>query len=118
MINAILRTLSSARIRSSTEAQMHEDVAAALEDAGASFSRERQLTPQDRIDFLVAGGIGIECKIDGTPTEVARQMIRYAASREITCLILVTSRSRLGHHLPNDIHGKPVRVVTTWRNAL
>ena len=113
----ILKALTAARIRCSTESQMHDDVAAALEAGGIPFSRERDLSARDRVDFL-SGATAIECKIDGSPTDVARQLIRYAESKEVDGIILVTSRTRLGHHLPNDIDGKPIRVVATWRAAL
>jgi len=71
-----------------------------------------------RIDFyLPDDGIGIELKVKGSPTEVVRQLHRYAQCPEIRALILVTGRSRLS---PNTTHlnGKPLITASVWQGQL
>ncbi len=67
--------------------------------------------PSEKVDpACLAGGIGIEVKVAGSPPEVGRQLRRYAAFPQIEALLLVTTRAR---HLrmPTEIAGKPVRVA-------
>jgi hypothetical protein len=64
--------------------------------------------------LLVLGAdtvVGIEVKVDGRWPDVMRQLTRYAECPELDALILVTTRAK-HHHVPTDIDGKPVRLVT------
>lgn len=72
--------------------------------------REVRLGPTDRIDFLLPGGVGVEVKVDGSLLALTRQVHRYAQRVEISALLIVTSRRRLAA-LPDEMNGKPVRVV-------
>jgi hypothetical protein len=66
---------------------------------------------KSRIDFYLPQlKLGIECKVDGSKSPVARQLIRYANEEQIAGLILV-SRKR-SHALSRDsLGGKPFRFV-------
>ncbi len=101
--------LAAHRFRYRNEGQLHDAIAGALEAGAISAEPEVQLTPHERIDFM-AGRIGIEVKVAGTPAAVTRQLRRYADSPDVDALVLVTNRAR---HLrvAREIGGKPVRVV-------
>ena len=60
---------------------------------------------------------GVEIKIKGSPSSVGRQLIRYAESKAIDQLILVTGRSQLGR-LPVELLGKPLLVINLWETFL
>lgn len=67
----------------------------------------------DRIDFAVLTGIGVvalECKVDGGPSDVLRQLLRYASRDDIAGVVLLTSRHthRWGE---TTLCGKPFEVV-------
>ncbi len=79
-----------------------------LRSAGVLVRREVRLTARDRID-LVAGEVGIEVKVAGSPDRVWSQLRRYAASPLVAELVLVTARLRLAHD-PPDV-GVPLYVV-------
>ncbi len=81
------------------EAELQIAVAEALMHAGIEYAREHPVDDGEagRIDFLVDGGIGIECKVDGSVPMVARQMIRYRQS--------------------NDCHGGVILLTTCSRHA-
>jgi len=100
---------------------MQACVAQALAEAGIPHEREVILSPRDRID-LCALGCGIECKIEGSMSEVTRQVIRYLGHERIAGLLLVTGRARLGRGLPAEISlagmAKPLRVHETWKGNL
>lgn len=98
-----------------TEAILQLSIASALESAGVEFEREARLTPLDRIDFLVAGGIGIEAKVRYPRRPIYRQLQRYAESDQIAALILITATA-LG--LPPSLNGKPLFYVSIGRTAL
>lgn len=90
------------------ETKVHERIAQALEATGYAFEHEVRLGPRDRIDFLI-GSVGIEVKIDGSATEVTRQLLRYAEHATIADLILVTMRSQIV--VPAELGGKAVYTV-------
>lgn len=95
-------------------------VAIILEQLGIVAEREVAVSgARGRIDFYVPDvQLGIELKVKGGPSEVARQLLRYAEAPEIAGLMLVTGRARLAAGLPDTLSGKPLRVVATWRGGL
>lgn len=108
----IANILNNCVLHFGTEAQLQADVATALNGTGCL--REHPLGT-GRIDFLL-DGIGIECKVDGSPSSVLRQLIRYADFEEVRGLLLVTSRAT--HRFSEqELRGKPFRVVWVGRNG-
>ena len=100
------------------EYDLHALVVQTLLAAGISCRHEVRLAPRCRID-LMAGRVGIEIK-RGKP-DVRRllgQLQRYAASDEVTALILLVERKA---DLPAEIGGKPcvsLSVNKLWGIAL
>lgn len=91
-----------------SEAQLHEQIAAALCRAGIAARHEVRLGPGARIDF-VACEVGIEAKKKRPErAKLLAQLARYAACDEIESLIVVAPR---GIDLPKTIGGKAVRMV-------
>lgn len=106
----IVALLNQHRFRGMTEEHFQDAIDAILAGSHVGYAREERLTPRDRIDFLV-GETGIEVKINGSPSEIVRQLGRYAASERVTALILASSRIRLIQGIPATIHGVPVHAV-------
>lgn len=79
------------------------------------YLREYALGPEfGRVDFFLPDSrIGLELKVQGSPTAVLRQLYRYTLSPEIDSLIFVTARARL---IPIDsiLNGKPVFSAALW----
>jgi len=95
-----------------TEAELHEQVGAALEQAGFSPEHEAKLAPRCRIDFLV-DDVGVEIKKSRpNPSQLKAQLARYAACRQIGALLVIAPR---GVNLPKEIGGKPVRQLALER---
>lgn len=113
----LVSLLKKHRFNYSNEKDLQEGIASLLIQNGIWFTRETPLGEAGIIDFMLLEGIGIEVKIKGSPVEVARQLLRYAGHREITQLILVTGRTRLGK-LPPKLFGKPITVVSMWESFL
>jgi len=107
-IAALLRAY---RFAFTTEAELQQAIAKVLGDAGVPFEREHRLSGADRIDFLLAGGVGLEVKIDGATNALLRQVHRYVQHEAITALVVVVSRTRLAG-LPTELGGKPVVAVS------
>jgi hypothetical protein len=108
-ISEIYDLLKPHRFRFGTELDLQDGIEAALTAANVEFLREHRLGT-DPIDFLVAGGIGIECKIDGGPSAVIAQLVRYSQSPDVEALILATSRHT--HRFNSgSIMAKPFRVL-------
>jgi len=115
----ILHSLRSRKFRFSSEADLQDGIELALKVDDIPYEREYRMGPlgEDRIDFLVAGDIGLEVKFQGSPIEVARQLLRYAAFPAIGALVLATGKLRLGR-LPEVLLGKPISVLGLWKGFL
>jgi len=107
----VLQALAGKRFIESDEASFQNGIALAFESAGIAFQREVRLSERDRVDFLV-GRIAVEAKIDGSLSQVTRQLHRYAQSELIDELVLVTTRLRHAR-MPDRMNGKPVAVFAT-----
>ena len=124
--------LSCYRYPASPESAMHETLTQILMEAHQNFRREVELAGgAGRIDFVVdtfAGCLGIECKVDGSPSDVAGQLLRYAsaehrdgqppqasAKQYVDGLLLLTSRNTHARFFADvtELHGKPFRVLST-----
>lgn len=93
-----------------SESELQAAVGDALSAEGISFEREVILTPGDRIDFLLACGVGLEIKVAGSVSSVASQLLRYAGTDRVSALILVTAR-QIHRCLPSMLHDKPLHVL-------
>lgn len=111
-ITALLRRQ---RLPVSRETLLQLALETCLADAGIEFEREARLAPGERIDFLCAGGVGIEAKTRYGKRAIYRQLQRYAEREQVTALILVTGTA-VG--LPESINGKPVYFVSIGRGML
>ena len=109
----ILRALSTLRVPAAPEEyDIHALVAAALERAGIAVRHEARLCPGCRIDFL-CGHVGIEVKKNRPPrASLMKQIARYAASPDISALILVAPGDL---RLPREVCGVPVECVALAR---
>jgi ethanolamine utilization microcompartment shell protein EutL len=99
------------RFRFQNERELQDAIESVLTRAGAAHAREVDLGVGDRIDFVVEPGIGIEVKIDGSTSEVTRQVHRYLQAPELAALVVVTSRMRHALQLPREFNGKPLRAL-------
>ncbi len=87
------------------EADLHRLVGERLAECGFAYEHEAKVAPGCRIDYL-AGDVGVEIKKGKPrPTDLKRQLSRYAACEGIRCLVVVSWRSV---DLPREIAGKPV----------
>lgn len=110
---AVSGLLRGRRYVFASEDELQEQLAAVLDAAGVPVTREVWLSPRDRIDLL-AGDVGIEVKVKGKRTPL-EQLARYAESSWVAGLLLVTTRAA---RLPEQLHGKPVAVVSLLTNGL
>lgn len=119
--DAVAELLRNARLVTRSETDLQGLVEETLRAASIVFEAQVPLGvggALGRIDLYVPDlKLGIELKVQGTPTAVAAQLLRYAQSSMVDTLLLVTGRSSLGH-LPHELMGKPLTVVRTWRGGL
>lgn len=116
---ALAETLGRYRLSTGNEAVYQRALGQLLTHLGIGFEAECDLGPDHgRIDFyLPSTEVGIELKVQGSPSGVTAQLARYATSPKIRELVLLTGRARLGQ-LPARLCGKPLIVVATWRGGL
>lgn len=109
---AVVALLSAHRYTGLNEADYHDQAEHILgSDPALVTAREVHLTGTDRIDLVVNGTVGVEVKTQGTRSAIIRQLGRYAATGELTHLILASSKIMLVKNLPAQIHGVPVTAV-------
>jgi len=102
----IVRLIRRIRVDLSTEKRMQADIEQAFIAASIAFEREKRLSPEDIPDFLVQGGIVVECKVKGArKMDIYQQLRRYAVHPDVTAIILA---SNVAMGLPGDIEGKPL----------
>lgn len=100
----------------SSEKRLQEQLEEVLVANGYAFEREKRLSAMDIPDFVVSGGIVVECKLRGArKMDIYRQLCRYATHAEVTSLILA---SNIAMGLPPDIQGKPLYAASTSRGWL
>ena len=113
-MNIFLKFLGGARLNSSSEKLLQADLEAALTNAGYEFYREFHLGSKvGFVDFAVKIGdslVGLECKISGSPVDVARQLERYLRTESLSGIVLVTAKAM---RMPRILVGKPVWTVST-----
>lgn len=102
--------LRSHRYRFTNEDELQRGIAEVLLSVGCGFSREFP-SRVGRIDFLLAGGICLEVKVDGSRAALLRQLSRYARSGQFDGLIVVASRRRLIAEFPAELEGVPLQAV-------
>lgn len=103
----LVRLLQRCRFDLSSEKHLQEEVAIALAGSDIPFEREKRLSDRDIPDFLIGGGIVVECKMrnKSRKMDIFRQLVRYADHREVTAIILA---SNVAMGLPAELMGKPL----------
>lgn len=113
MLKRILKAIESVRAPVVlTEYDLHETVCQTLARHGIPCKHEAVLAPRCRVDVL-CGDVAIELK-RGKPTRAAliRQLTRYAQTRAVSALIVVSEHAV---ELPEQIEGIPVRCISLYR---
>ncbi|PYS34070.1 MAG: hypothetical protein DMG14_30340 [Acidobacteria bacterium] len=103
------------RYQHGSEVDFQRGIEEVLRRHDITFLREHQLGPAyGRIDFYIPNHkYGVELKVKGSPSEVLRQLHRYAQCPDITALILITGRRRLAF-APMNINGRPLLTASLW----
>lgn len=99
------------RFRTQSETELHTALATCFTRAGVAFEREVELSPESRVDFLLAPALAVEVKIHGATNEVLRQLGRYAEVPRIAEVVLITTRARLAASMPVTLAGKPLFAI-------
>jgi len=118
-LEEILRALRGLRVPAfPSEHELHQMIAAALEDGDFCVRHEVLLKPRCRIDFVV-NRVGLEVKKGGPArARITEQARRYLDCDALGALILVVGRNV---SMPSNLLGKPVRVLSLnslWGVAL
>ena len=114
--DVVARAMAGHRFHITSESALQIGIGTVLSGAGLTAVAE-YVVGKDRFDFFLPDpGLAIEVKIDGSLTEITRQLYRYAAHDEVEALMLLTTR-RQHDRLPSSMHGKPVRVEVVRAGA-
>lgn len=117
-VDEIAKLLRRHRLPFGTEKRLQlavQRVLIAGRPPGTNLWREMRFDDRNIIDFCTDEGIGIECKVSGSPSQVLGQLTRYAEFDEISGLVLVTCR-HTHRFAATEILGKPFRVVWVGGN--
>ena len=110
-VEAVRAALASKRFVYCNEKDLHVGIGHVLEAAfPGAVEREVPITKGSRLDFRVGAVVAVEVKIDGTLSELTRQVYRYAEIETLAGVVAVVGRARL-RDLPDTMNGKPIAVV-------
>ena len=93
--------------RFTNERDLQDGIALALTAASIPFTREHRLGTTDRVDFLIAPGIAVEIKVDGSLMALLRQVQRYASHASVQSIVAIGTPAWLTK-LPVEISGNPL----------
>ena len=99
-----------------SESALQASLERVLQKHRITYIRERDLGRNfGRVDFyLPESRTGLELKVKGSPSQVARQLYRYSLSPEIAAIVLLTGRNRLAR-MPETMNGKPLLSISlSW----
>jgi hypothetical protein len=118
-LHTFVELLKSYRYSVGSEESFQRSLEQVLLRHRIEFLREHPLGRNcGRIDFYLPDHkFGIELKVKGSPTQVLRQMHRYAQCPDIGALILLTARARLAA-APATMNGRPLVAVAVWEGQL
>lgn len=104
--SAIKTILEGFRFNYCSELELQDGIERVFRERQVLFEREQVIAGAGRIDFVV-GRCGVEVKINGSVSDVVRQLHRYAQSVEIESLLLVTRRV-FHNQVPGELNGKKI----------
>jgi hypothetical protein len=106
----VARAIRGRVLVAASELELQAQIADELFSAGIWYERERHLGLAGTIDFYVPEArLGVEIKVDGSPSAVLQQLFRYAGSEDVRALLLVTTRAT-HRGLGGVLQGKPIDV--------
>jgi hypothetical protein len=72
-----------------------------------TIQREVRHGERDRYDFVVDGDLIIEVKVNGSRSDMLRQLSRYAEDENVAGILLITTRAA-HRDLPDSFNSKPL----------
>jgi hypothetical protein len=122
LVKQIKEAVAKHHYNFSSEAELNAALHTVLSTVeSATLRREVKLSPQSTIDYTITERsglhvvVGVEIKVDGSYTNVARQLLRYARTGKLDALVLVTPLMRHWTHLPPTMNGVPVHFANVGR---
>lgn len=107
----ICNILSQAQYHLQDEAGLQLQISEVLKKEGIKHTREVELSPKNRIDFLLENNVGIEVKINRAGTALLYQISRYTQEEKIKELLVITIRPAA---LPKEINGRKIYGLALW----
>lgn len=119
-VRRIANLLCGFRYLFGDEYQLQEAVTKVLSDAGESVTRELILDRKNRADVMLANGLLVEVKVDGSLSAALRQCERYSALESVCGIVLAASVSWARRGLVSRplMGGKPFAMVFLPRQCL
>lgn len=119
-VRRIATLLGGFRYLFGDEYQLQAAVAEVLTGAGETVTREVALDRKNRADVMVAGGLLVEVKVEGSLSAALRQCERYSALEAVHGIVLAASVrwARRGLVARPRMGGKPFAMVYLPRQSL
>ena len=125
LIASIVKSIKGYSFAYTNEDELQRGIDRVFQQEDVSYEREFRLSDKDRLDFFVHSssvasdlrtGIAIEVKIDGTLTDLTRQVHRYMQDDLVEGVVVVTPKMRLAR-MPEEMNGKPLGVALLSSSA-
>lgn len=112
---SICKLLSGYKFNFNDERALQDGIETVLVTGNFEFKRELHISKKDRPDFVLANGIAIEIKVQGTQSQFLRQASRYLLDQQISELILIGTPYWI-NNIPPSLHGKPISKLRLLRS--
>lgn len=114
VVGYVKALLESNRLPCTDEYKLQKEAAEIFHSGGLKYYPEFLLEKRDRIDFFFPDSkVGLECKVKADGGNTNRQLLRYAMTKKVKHLILLTSRPHQSLPPSFEVEGEtiPVTVV-------
>jgi len=112
-LRRVLEVLRGLNLTHTSEDEMQRGISMALTAAGIEHHREVVLGKAGRIDFVIEGRVGIECKVAGPMVAVYDQVHGYAQTNFFDAFVVATTKpahARMPRAIPVEAAWRRVSV--------
>lgn len=114
-VAALNKLIRAHRFHFKNESDLQDGIEQVLKKAGVAYEREKALGDFGIIDFLIDGRLGVEIKIKGSPSAVARQVLDYLKDSRIEEVVVISTRVFASRYLKSKgLSLKKITVIDLW----
>lgn len=114
-VEELVKLIRAHKFHFKDESDLQDGIEQVLKKAGVAYEREKRLGDLGIIDFLIDGRMGVEVKIKGSPSAVARQVLGYLDAKAVEEMVVISTRVFASRYLKSpNLSPKKITVIDLW----